>query len=78
MGSESVTKIINVERHCWGTTSGEQGIACYDDHLYGLPLEELTGPLGHGAQVEVTVRVLKRGRKVSNPWLKKRRRNANG
>lgn len=54
--------------------SGENGTPSYDDHLYGFPLEKIVGPLGDGAQVEITVRVLNRGRKVRNPWLRKRGR----
>jgi hypothetical protein len=64
----------------WGLDCGKYGVPCYQkkedgiDQVGGIDLEALLNldkPLGDGTELEVSVRVIKKGKRLkTNPWLK--------
>lgn len=70
---KTASRVVTVHRMNCGKSCGPYGITTYDRQLYGLSLEDVLGEdLWDGAQVKVTVELLKQGSKIAsrNPWLK--------
>lgn len=73
------TKIARVRVTRWvgGIGAPLHGSPCFElldgsntNQMYGLDLGEIAGEeLGEGAEIEVSVRVIKKGRTIHNPWL---------
>jgi cytochrome c2 len=68
-------EFYTVSRWAGGVGAGLHGIACFKidgeyPQMHGLNPEDVLGrELGEGAVIEVSVRVIREGRTIHNPWL---------
>ena len=75
---EVVTGKYQVGKWVGGVCAPMHGSACYErlggdrtNQMYGLSPEDLLGrELGDGAVIEVSVRVVREGKTIHNPWLR--------